>query len=116
MSDSKKPHKYTYQVITTLELEFDPEKNRSMMKSCDLFLNCDEQNEKFWKDENGIPNAEGTQAQSLALVQGLSASIHGAHQLGIRDSAEHLRFVISELERSFAHNMKTVQFVDQNKS
>lgn len=58
-------------------------------------------------DESGYyegdhPNSLGVQAITSTLVQGLVANIHGAHQHGTRDSAEHLRYIISELERGFA--------------
>lgn len=38
---------------------------------------------------------------SNVLVQGLIGNIHLAHEKGFRDSAEHLRWIISELERGF---------------
>lgn len=38
---------------------------------------------------------------SEVLVQGLIGNIHLAHEKGFRDSAEHLRWIISELERGF---------------
>jgi hypothetical protein len=55
--------------------------------------------------EKGNYNKDGTKALTNAFVQGLSANIHQAHQNGIMDSAEHLRFVISELERFFVENV-----------
>lgn len=56
-------------------------------------------NQYFGKD--GTLNKFGVQAATITLVQGLIANIHGAHQNGIRDSAEHLRYIISQLEQGF---------------
>lgn len=52
--------------------------------------------------EDGLPNAAGSKILTNVLVQGLIGNIHMAHGEGFMDSAEHLRFIISELERGFA--------------
>lgn len=52
-------------------------------------------------NEDGIPTAKGSHALTATLIQGLVGNIHYAHEKGFRDSAEHLRYVISELERGF---------------
>lgn len=55
-----------------------------------------------YNDKLGLPTKGGSHALTQAYVQGLIANIHHAHQKGYRDSAEHLRYIISELERGFA--------------
>ena len=52
-------------------------------------------------DKESLPNKDGSNAISNILIQGLVANIHMAHQKGFRDSADHLRWIISELERGF---------------
>jgi len=49
----------------------------------------------------GVPTAKGTKALTQCFVQGLVGNIHQAHQKGYWDSAEHLRYIIQELERGF---------------
>lgn len=43
----------------------------------------------------------GVKSASSAFIQGLAANIHYAHQHKLWDSADHLRYVIAQLERAF---------------
>lgn len=52
-------------------------------------------------DAEGLPTANGSQAITQCLVQGLIGNIHMANESGFRNDAEHLRYIISELERGF---------------
>lgn len=52
-------------------------------------------------DHEDLPTQDGSKALSNVLVQGLIGNIHMAHENGFRDSAEHLRWIISELEKGF---------------
>jgi len=52
-------------------------------------------------DKEDLPTQDGSKVLSNVLVQGLIGNIHLAHEKGFRDSAEHLRWIISELERGF---------------
>lgn len=54
-----------------------------------------------YNDKRGLPTKTGSHALTNAFVQGLVGNIHHAHQKGFRDSAEHLRYIIGELERGF---------------
>lgn len=60
-------------------------------------------------DEEGYPNRDGLDVLSNVLVQGVLGNIHAAHQNGLRDSAEHLRWVISELERGFVAQVNVIK-------
>jgi hypothetical protein len=51
--------------------------------------------------KKGQPTKDGSHVITNCLVQGLVGNIHMAHQMGFKDSAEHLRYIISELERGF---------------
>lgn len=51
--------------------------------------------------DDGLPNKNGTKNLTVIMAQGLVANIHYAHQKGYWDSAEHLRYIINELEQGF---------------
>lgn len=55
-----------------------------------------------YNDKAGLPTKSGSHALTQTFVQGLIGNIHYAHQKGYRDSADHLRYIIGELERGFA--------------
>lgn len=56
----------------------------------------------------GMPSKDGSMMITANLVAAISGNIHYAHQNGFRDSAEHLLWVITELEKLFVeqHNIK----------
>jgi hypothetical protein len=56
---------------------------------------------KMYLDAKELPNKDGSKVLSNVLIQGLVANVHASHQKGFRDSAEHLRWIISELEQGF---------------
>lgn len=56
---------------------------------------------KMYLDEEDLPTQAGTKALTQCFVQGLIGNIHNAHEKGYWDSAEHLRYIIKELERGF---------------
>ena len=55
----------------------------------------------MYLDGEDLPTPEGSRALSHVLIQGLVGNIHFAHEKEFRDSAEHLRWIISELEKGF---------------
>lgn len=55
----------------------------------------------MYLDKEGLPTEAGSKALSNVLVQGLIGNIELAHRKGFRDSVEHLKWIISELERGF---------------
>lgn len=67
---------------------------------------------KQYLDKDELPTAMGTKSLTIAFVQGLVGNIHQADQKGYWDSAEHLRYIISELERGFVQvaNIKKGDF------
>lgn len=54
----------------------------------------------YLNDETFLTKA-GSEVVSNVLIQGLIGNLHLSHQKGFRDSAEHLRWIISELEKGF---------------
>lgn len=59
---------------------------------------------KRYFDKDEYPNKDGCEAITRTLVAALSGNIHMAHRCGYRDSAEHLRSIISQLEDMFVLN------------
>lgn len=85
-----------------LTLENDGNKKTSRVVSVDIKLDYSENIDRSVYLENGLPNKLGTKALTQSFIQGLVANIHQAHQKGMWNDAEHLRYIISELERGFA--------------
>jgi hypothetical protein len=56
---------------------------------------------KQYLDKDELPTAMGVKALTQCFVQGLVGNIHYAKEKGFWDDAEHLRYIISELERGF---------------
>jgi hypothetical protein len=54
----------------------------------------------------GLPTAEGSKIITNAFTQGLIANIHACHEHGFRDSAEHLRYIIDNLQRGFVSQVE----------
>lgn len=70
-----------------------------------LNVNYDNLNTEKYQDEIGCPNKDGAKLISIAFTQGLIANIHNAHHRGYWNDAEHLRYIISELEKGFIENV-----------
>lgn len=70
-----------------------------------LAVDYDNLNIEKYQDEIGCPNKDGAKLISIAFTQGLIANIHNAHHRGYWNDAEHLRYIISELERGFIENV-----------
>ncbi len=58
-------------------------------------------------DEDDLPTAAGAKALTNVFIQGLVGCIHHAHQKGYWNDAEHIRYIIAELERGFVQNAIT---------
>lgn len=51
--------------------------------------------------EDDLPTAAGSKVLTNVFVQGLIANIHNAHERGFWNDAEHIKYIISELQRGF---------------
>jgi hypothetical protein len=95
---------FSIQASAKITAEHAPGAASSKHKCTDLYLEVsDNLDRSKYLDAEGLPTAEGSKADTQCLIQGLAANIHAAHQKGFRDSAEHFRYVLSELERAFIH-------------
>lgn len=86
---------------TILTLDHTPGSDTSRHVSCGMFLDALPPLDSESYCKQGLLTKEGSQVMTNVLVQGLISNIHLAHQKGWKDSAENLRFIISELERGF---------------
>ena len=87
----------------TVVLEVNQKDNGKVSaKSVDTTMIFDDKldENQYYKDEN-VLNIAGSRALSQTLIQGLAANIHTAHLQETIDSAEHLRWAISQLELAF---------------
>lgn len=95
--DYRKP--FTYEAHVKLTIIPKPEEGRSTVKETNVHL--DVPYSVGWKRPDGLPNKDGMKAQTQALIQGLIATIHFAHQKNMWDSADHMKYVIDNLQRGF---------------
>ena len=93
--------KYSFAVTSMVTAEANYKKGTSRMIETNVHLMADPKIENQWKDKDGVVTKEGMKVQSQGLIQGLIANIHFAHQMGYWDSAEHLRYIIKNLEKGF---------------
>lgn len=109
--------RFSFTSVTRLTLEHKPGMTKSEHVSTDLFLDVSSGlDKKTYIDSNDLPTEKGSEMVTQTLIQGLVANIHKAHHEKWRDSAEHLRYVISELERGFASvaTVKTGKWSDKS--
>jgi hypothetical protein len=95
---------YGFVVLSKVKARVDFEKGISEILGCDVELVAKEDIERNWRDKEGVVNEYGVKVQTQGLIQGLIANIHWAHQNEKWDSAEHLRYVIENLERGFVQS------------
>ena len=93
---------YHIEVTSMLHWTLDHDRGTSTVRECEVSLGSSIPVDKsHLVADDGDFSATGVKAITQGLVQGLVTNIHSAHKVGIRDSAEHLRYVIKELERGF---------------
>lgn len=92
--------KFKGTVVLTLEPKSDGLGSSHVSTDIGLDVTENLQRSHYLNDED-LPTKAGTQALTQCFVQGLIGNIHQAHENGLRDSAEHLRYIIAELEKGF---------------
>ena len=95
--------KYKFSAIVVCEFETHTESHKkSKLNTTELLLELSDNLERnAYFDETGMPKKDAIKPLSEVLVSGLASNIHYAHQNGMWDSAEHLRYVIMRLEQLF---------------
>lgn len=97
--------KYTFQAVVQLTLGYNDNKS-SKLVNCKLgFEGSDNLRIEEYISDEGKMTEIGGEAMTNTLVQGLSAHIHQLHKTGVRNDAEHLRYVIKELEEGFMRHV-----------
>lgn len=92
-----------YELLIKIELESDLNIGRSRLCACNLEFSPGKNiRMEGWTKESGQFNKDGLKAQTQAMVQGLVANIFAGHEDKEWDSAEHLRYIIKNLENGFA--------------
>lgn len=94
--------KFQFTATSRITLRHKPGDKDSKHQSTEIRLEVSNNMDARQYIDRGVPRKEGIKPLTLALTQGLIANIHAAHDKGYWDSAKHLRFIISELERGFA--------------
>jgi hypothetical protein len=98
----------------TSVLTVTPTEGGSSINLVKVYLKISENlNSEVYVHPDGMPKKPGLNASTHCFIQGLVSNIHVGHQKGIWDSAEHLRFIIAELERGFVEQF-TVSTGRQN--
>ena len=110
--------KFSYELKSSVYLKVDQTKGAKSSKliNCDVVFDTPKTREfSHLKYQNGKPSAAGLRASTTVLLSGIAANIHYGHKQKMWDSAEHLRYVISELERQFVQVAKTEDAIRENK-
>lgn len=87
-------------VVLKIEHEPGQEKAKHIATSFNLEVSSNLTRTMYINNE-GAMTSIGSMAMTNILVQGLIGNLHLSHEKNWRDSAEHLRYIISELERGF---------------
>jgi len=100
--------KFEFEGKCVLQLEHKPgmQKSKHIQTKFNLDVSSNLDKSQYLTSDE-LPTADGSKVLSNVFVQGLIGNIHHAHQKGYRDSAEHLRYIISELERGFVQLAET---------
>ena len=93
---------FSFKAEVLLTLDYQKGANTSRHVSTEFNLECLGAIDKNAYIKDGVPNKEGSKVLTNVLVQGLIGNIHQSHEKGYKDSAQHLREIISELEKGFA--------------
>lgn len=91
-----------FKSLCILELEHIPgkEEARHLSTKFNLDVSDNLDKSKYLKEDN-TPTKTGMMALTNNFVQGLIGNIHNAHNNEQWDSAEHLRYIIAQLEKGF---------------
>jgi|SRR5690606_32533535 len=99
-----------FEAKARITVEPNPKTGKASLREVNVMLELsDNLVREHYFGNDGMPNYEGGKALTNTLVQGILGNIHSQHQAGIRDSAEHLRYVMAELERGFVEVVEVSQ-------
>lgn len=100
--------KFSFEGRCVLELEHEPgmttSKHSQTKINLDVSRNLDR---KQYLDADDLPTKDGCKVLTNVFVQGLVANIHHGHEKGFWNDAEHIRYIIAELQRGFVEIAET---------
>jgi len=94
-------NEFSFTGVSRVTMQHETGTSKSTHLATDIFLELSPNLERDKYLKNDLPTKEGIKPLTQCFIQGLVGNIHMAHQHGWWDSAEHLRYIISELERGF---------------
>jgi methylase of polypeptide subunit release factors len=94
--------KIAYEVAVLFQIDVPEGKTKGRVEAVDLLISAPPFIEKQLKLPEGSFTKQGHHAATDALVHGLIANIHSAHQAGDWKSHEHLQHIMKMLEKGFA--------------
>ncbi len=93
---------FWFEAVARLTLDYQKGSTTSKHVQTEVYLEVsDNLKRSDYLEEDSTPTEKGIKGLTNALVHGLIGSIHQAHEAGTWDSAEHLKYIISELEKGF---------------
>ncbi len=99
---------HTFTVITKMRLEPDDNGTTSSLDSVDLRLEVSKNMDKKVYLERDLPTKEAIKPITATLIQGLTVNIKMAHAKGWWNEVEHIKYIIDELGRAFAHDPASI--------
>lgn len=94
--------KFEFSAKAKIELESINISNVTKLNFCEFVLKIPKNvDENEYYNDSEMLNIYGAKMASLVFLNGIMANIHSSHQAGVFDSAEHFRWVISEMETLF---------------
>jgi hypothetical protein len=100
--------RFSFEGKCVLELEHEPgmKKSRHVQTKFNLDVSKNLQRKQYLDNED-LPTADGSKVLTNVFVQGLIGNIHHAHEKGFWNDAEHIKYIIAELERGFVEIAQT---------
>lgn len=100
--------KFIFEGKAVIEIEHTPGMASSKLLQTGFNLDCFGALDKSkYLDKDDLPTADGVKALSNVFVQGLVGNIHHAHSKGYWKDADHIRYIIAELECGFVQIAET---------
>lgn len=98
---------FYFTAISKIGLGYEDGENKSTLQETSVRLEISKNlDKKKYLQKDGIPTGEGIKPMTLAFIQGLIANVKVADKRGWWKEADHMRYIIDELNRAFVsvHN------------
>lgn len=98
---------FSFTGVSRVTMEHHKGMPTSQHVATDFFLEVSENLDKNIYLQNGLPTKDGLKPLTQTFIQGLVGCIHFGHNNGWWDSAEHIRYIIDEIQRGFIQVAQT---------